>query len=278
MNKFILILLLAINICGGLSAQEILVQSFNKLDLDLLNSSQSRLDLNGNPCAVIRINPVAKNLYFEGNIIGTPELQSKDVFIYIAQNSPRLIIKSEKYGVLRYEFHKPIESGMVYDLSLKYVENKVDKIRTVIIPMIGFSKYDQTSYGLMLGVVKKIGGYAKIESNLSGTSQFHDEVESDDYAYSYNFGESQNHLAITAGALFRLSRPLYIYLGAGYMHDYVGWPIWNSEYVKIKDFSVEGVAAEIGGIFRLGIFAVSAGVLTNSFKRVESNFGIGVMF
>ena len=46
--------------------------------------------------------------------------------------------------------------------------------------------------------------------------------------------------------------------------------------VTLKDY--KGIEAELGVMGRFGIFALSAGVQTNSFKYMEFNVGVGVMF
>ena len=94
--------LVGIQIC--VSAQEIQVKSFQKLDRDLEARTQPRLDLNDNPCSIIKVVTTGEDFQFEGNTIGAPVYRKGEVIVYMTERSRRLTIKHEKYGVIRYEF------------------------------------------------------------------------------------------------------------------------------------------------------------------------------
>ena len=85
-------------------------------------------------------------------------------------------------------------------------------------------------------------------------------------------------MSVTAGYLFRLAKPLYGYVGAGYGSKTLAWETIADEMVKNADASAEGVAAELGLIGRFGRFALSLGCQTISFKCLEPSVGIGVFF
>ena len=57
--------------CGLCHAQDVKVTAFQRMDRDLMARTQERLDLNDDPCAIVRISVAdVKEYTFEGNIIG----------------------------------------------------------------------------------------------------------------------------------------------------------------------------------------------------------------
>ena len=72
--------------------------------------------------------------------------------------------------------------------------------------------------------------------------------------------------------------PFYLYAGVGYGTRTLVWETVGGKWGKNKDHSLEGVEAEIGGILSAGPMVFSLGLQTNSFKYLEGNLGIGVIF
>ena len=154
---------------GILSAQEIQVKSFQKLDRDLEARTQPRLDLNDNPCSIIKVVTTGEDFQFEGNTIGDPVYRKGEVIVYMTERSRRLTIKHEKYGVIRYEFPQLIGKQEVYELVVKLVEDKNNKLRTLVMPNLSYGS-SRLSYGIMIGIVKKTGGYIKMKSDFGSIS------------------------------------------------------------------------------------------------------------
>ncbi|MFR8354810.1 MAG: hypothetical protein ACLVEJ_03475 [Parabacteroides sp.] len=80
------------------------------------------------------------------------------------------------------------------------------------------------------------------------------------------------------GIVQRLWKPFYLYAGVGYGTRTLVWETVGGKWGKNKDHSLEGVEAEIGGILSAGPMVFSLGLQTNSFKYLEGNLGIGVIF
>lgn len=140
-----------------------------------------------------------------------------------------------------------------------------------------------TSYGVMVGVAKRVGGYVGIRSNFIFTKPTL-------YVHSYDDLASPTDLTrisdITAvgGFLIRVNKSLYTYAGAGYgfdRHIYGNYYRGNgmpSEWCLVEDLSPEGYAFETGLISKVGPIAISAGICTIMFKTLSIDFGLGVMF
>lgn len=266
-----------------LSAQEIRVKSFQQLERDLTARTQERLDLNNNPCSVIKIVSSGTGFSFEGNVIGEPTEKKGETLIYVTEGTKRLTIRHEKFGVLRYDLPERVKKQAVYELSLKLIEDKNNKIRTLVMPTIGINP-EQFSYGIMVGLVKKTGGYIKAKYSFKNVST---DMECDDSGILagtednlpwYSGNTAKSRLAFTAGVLQRLWTNGYAYAGCGYGYRTLGWETTDGIWIKNTDHSYKGIEAEVGLILRFGGFAVSAGAQTNQFKYMEANVGVGIMF
>lgn len=151
-----------------------------------------------------------------------------------------------------------------------------------ILVMGSAAVFPQMSYGLMLGYVKKFGGYAKFRSDFNFAQGSYlcnsaGEIEGGGYLWASG-AKRQSRMQATAGVLFRAAKWLYPYAGAGYGSRSVQWQDWEGNWAQISDYSCTGVAAEAGLILKMGPVAVSAGVSNTAFKYTELEVGVGIMF
>lgn len=266
---------------GGVHAQELKVSAFQRMDRDLLARTQQRLDLNDVPCAIVRVSVAkAKNYTFEGNVIGDVIYKPGEALVYMTEGSRNLTIKSDEFGSLKYEFDAKLERQVVYKLSLRLETPDHKKTRTMVMPVAGIGP--STSYGLMVGVVKKWGWYLKAKYDFKSQET---DLECDAQGMTpdgnalWLTGEGVGtRLAITTGAMYRLARPLYMYLGAGYGYRKLAWETVEGTWAENADDSYSGIEADFGLVLRAKNFAFSAGVQSNSFKYFEATVGVGIMF
>lgn len=268
---------------SSLWAQD-LVPSFQRLDRDLLARVHPRLDFNEEPCAVVRVSVAdAKQYTFEGNIIGDVTYTSGEACVYMSRGSRSLTIKSDKFGVLKYDFPQPLEKQVVYRLHLKLVEPEEKKRKTLVLLEGGWHP-SQTSFGAMVGIVARHGAYLRIRSDFGSISA---DLECDDTGSLAGVGEAPYYvqgstkkarMSVTGGYLRRISKPLYLYAGAGYGNRVLAWETIQGEWVKNTDHSTIGVAAELGLVGRWGSMAFSLGCQTIQGQYVELGLGIGFFF
>ena len=158
-----------------------------------------------------------------------------------------------------------------------------ERPRVMVMPVMGF-RTSQMSYGLMVAAMRRTGGYIKAKYSFSNTPS--DDFECNDVGMSGEDGEVQwytgktekSRLSVTGGIVQRLWKPFYLYAGVGYGTRTLVWETVGGKWGKNKDHSLEGVEAEIGGILSAGPMVFSLGLQTNSFKYLEGNLGIGVIF
>jgi hypothetical protein len=267
-----------------LQAQE-LVPSFRTLEKDLLARTQPRLDLNDVPCAIVRVSAADIETYtFEGNIIGDVIYQSGEALVYMTKGSRNITIKSNKFGMLKFDFPQRLEKQVVYKLDLKLILPEDQKRKTLIMAEGGFHP-SHTSFGVMAGIVAKHGAYVRFRSDFGSTSA---DLECDDTGaltsggtgtpYYIEGSSAKSRLSITGGYLYRFIKPLYGYIGGGYGQRTLAWETVEGEWVKNIDHSASGIAAEIGLIGQYKGMALSLGVQTINFKYMELNVGVGFFF
>jgi opacity protein-like surface antigen len=191
------------------------------------------------------------------------------------------------------DYGKIIESGskkITYDIDEDLYDKEVFATLTVkqknvldneILTMASMTSMPQYSYGLMLGSVKKFGGYAKFRSDFNSGEYSYvcnsaGEVVGGGYMWASG-SQRKYRMQATAGVIFRLSKWCYPYLGTGYGIRSVHWQDYNGQWAQVSDYSCKGIAAEAGLIIKMGPVAVSAGVSTTAFRYTELEVGIGLM-
>ena len=168
-------------------------------------------------------------------------------------------------------------------VQLLSTRKKPERPRVMVMPVMGF-RTSQMSYGLMVAAMRRTGGYIKAKYSFSNTPS--DDFECNDVGMSGEDGEVQwytgktekSRLSVTGEIVQRLWKPFYLYAGVGYGTRTLVWETVGGKWGKNKDHSLEGVEAEIGGILSAGPMVFSLGLQTNSFKYLEGNLGIGVIF
>lgn len=280
MKRFSLLGILLL-LCCLCRAQEVKVTAFQRMDRDLMARTQERLDLNDDPCAIVRISVAnVKDYTFEGNIIGDVIYKTGEAIVYMTQGSRYILIKSDKFGSLRYDFGLKLEKQVVYKMELKFIESDANRLHTLLTPVIGVGS--NFSYGMMLGIAKKTGWYlkAKYDFKSLATDTECDEAGNSPEGDAYWFtGEKKSsRLAITTGMMLRMAKPLYLYGGAGWGYRKLAWETAEGLWAECTDLSHSGIEVDLGCIFRAKSVAFTAGLQTNSFKYWEATIGIGIMF
>lgn len=119
MKKRNLLCLFMFLFAAMLQAQDV-KPTFEVLEFDLVARTKPRLDINEVPCAVVRVSAAdIKGYAFEGNIIGDIVFGPGEALIYMTNNSKNLLIKSDMFGTLNYQFPERLRKQVVYKLSLK---------------------------------------------------------------------------------------------------------------------------------------------------------------
>lgn len=118
-----------------MQAQEIRVKSMELLSNDLTARVQSRQDLNGNICALVKVQLPIEGLQFEGNVIGKTEYHTNEYFVYMTSGSKGLMIRHPKYQTLFVNFNdlgiSSVETRNTYGLKLEADRLDADTVMVV---------------------------------------------------------------------------------------------------------------------------------------------------
>ena len=143
-----------------------------------------------------------------------------------------------------------------------------------------YSIVPQASFGLTVGMVKKLGWYASLGSNFKfGKADYECDYEGNisglSSEYSYSGQKRTSRLGATAGMVFRIYDPLYAYAGGGYGFRNVFWQLENGSWAKCTDDSYQGIAIDAGLMLHFKGFGFSLGVQTIGVKYMEAKIGVG---
>ena len=134
---------------ADIHAQKLNVESFVAKTNDITARRQPRKDINGNDCALIKVQLAASNAVFEGNVIGDVAYNTSEYLVYMAQGSKKLTVKLEGYLPLEVSFQDydimSLEPKTVYLLTVSgvlYVIQRGKAIDNNIILFDGLTSQD----------------------------------------------------------------------------------------------------------------------------------------
>lgn len=275
----------------SINAQELVVGSFEQLTRDTYAQKNKRRDINDDLCAVIRISVAnSKEITFETNeIVGEPIYGAGEVIVYMAQGKKAFTIHSNTFGTKKITFAEEnsdipkLDKGTTYRLELKVILPEDQQRRTLAMASIGYHPA-QTSFGAMVGMAAKHGGYMHICTDFGSATA---DLQCDDtgalvstgkFPYYKDGVSHKARFSFTGGYLFRFVSHFYGYVGAGYGYRTLAWETVDKELVENVDHSVSGVAAEIGMMGTFKRFTLSVGCQALNFKYPELNVGFGYFF
>ena len=126
MKRYIFLLFL-LSAVVGLQAQKLTVEKMEVAPMDLSASTQPRNDLNGNPCALVKVLFPTVGVTFEGNVLGDVEFKAGEYWVYMSEGSYMLNVKHPNFYPLMVNFR---------DYGIKGVEGKTTYNMTVVMPQL----------------------------------------------------------------------------------------------------------------------------------------------
>jgi len=100
-------------------AQEIKIEDFQKLDRDMSARTAKMKDVNGELCALLKIETTRKGFEFSGCNIEKTEQKTGEIWVFVSPGVKFITIKHKDFGVLRnFQFPQSIEGGTVYTAKL----------------------------------------------------------------------------------------------------------------------------------------------------------------
>ena len=177
--------LLTFLFCTSIASGDVLnVKSLSHDPLDLTGALNSKMDLSGNACALLKIvlPKEASNVIFEGNTIDIQN-DGVEVYVYLTQGSKYLTIKSAGFEPLEIYFHdygiSALEGKQTYKVEIAKMKTLSQVKRSAngtalaysIIPGLGLIQKGRTGEGVgyLISDIALIGG--GIGLNVYGSQQ-----------------------------------------------------------------------------------------------------------
>ena len=107
-----------------LYAQDLSVRSFNVDLSDQTANIKERLDLNKQPCGLIKVSLPLQGVIFEGDIIGEVEYSAGEYYVYMIDDTEMLTIKHDNFHALNLTFPEKVKSRRTYRLVVKVPSNE----------------------------------------------------------------------------------------------------------------------------------------------------------
>lgn len=304
---------LAAMLAVGLAAraQEFKIKNFRPLPNDVSAFITPVYDLNGDPCALIKI--VAPEDFAFSSPLGIVKRKDEvgEIWLYLPRGSKMLTIKHPVWGVMRdYRFPTPLEGHVTYELTISTpaVQPAVTKSDTIVLTktvidtvtvkrrrprlpwafhaMFTVSLHNNgPSWGVMLTAMRRVGIFLHAQSDLRSIGHTTAVCEKDGTIAGsgikpyYTGGTRHSAYMITAGPVHRLCRWLNVFYGVGYGSMRTAWRLAESEgggYALNDGLSRKGIAGEAGAILTFGRISLSASAATVAGKKWQGTVGIGI--
>lgn len=311
MRNKIWALLLTVLLAVSAQAQDFRVQSVKKMTYDVSAFISPVRDLNGQACALLRIE--APSDFAFSTPLGIVKRQDEvgEILLYLPHGTKMITIKHPEWGILRnYRFEAPLESHICYVMSISCPQRPVTEVHDTLVitrtridtiqvkrqrPRVPRSSYilataslykTGPSWGVLLATLKRHGLFIHAASDFRSTGDIRLEVDRQGMptdgsgVMPYYTGESchRNYL-LTAGFIHRLSSRLNILEGAGYGKTATSWQMAAEEgggYALNRGLCRSGMAAEAGLLWHDQRLAIVLTTSTIQLKHWQLNIGIGI--
>lgn len=293
------------------------VESFRQLPTDVSAFIDAVRDLNGEACALVKV--VAPSDFAFSSPLGIVKRRDEvgEIWLYLPEGTKMLTIKHPLWGVLRnWPLGTKLESRMTYELRLHvpaagvvekhdtvvYTQTVTDTVTVAsprpVVPLHAYALLtaslhtDGPSWGVMLVLMRRIGGYLHASSNLhvspsvmgvcgkDGTITSADNPSLDPSVKPYYSGRTRTAAwAVTAGLIHRLGSHFNLFEGLGYASHTTSWQLAQSDgggWLRNDGLSHKGMAAELGVTASVGRVTFSLSTLTIAGKQWQGGIGVGI--
>lgn len=234
------------------------------------------VDKAGNPISGARVEAKGSKVFSETGIDGRFKLET-----------PKAVEKVKVSSVGRLTKTQEVSQNMSITLkNSTWWTRPASRYQFFVSPQVTVPSLDgkDIPFGLMVGVVKNIGVYARyVQSAMPSTSA---ELYDSGVYNIYWTDKKTGYQAITGGLILRLGSPFYLTLGGGIsnrkvamLHQTGTWYDVKG-YTGHKDLYYKGVCAEVGLMMKIGHVVINGGSTMWNTKKpcFGANFGVGYMF
>ncbi len=127
MSRLLSTLLLLVTCILGMTAQQLKIESVTLDPVDLTAQTEMRKDLNGVPCALVKVRLTLGGALFSGNVVGEVKNHVGEYYVYMTDGSKELRLKQERVKPLAIYFPDyqipELASGATYVVDLSVPES-----------------------------------------------------------------------------------------------------------------------------------------------------------
>jgi|GEM_PF-1329822 len=128
--KKVLLVFIFVLLVSDLLAQDFHVRSFEYVQNDLSARMYERVDINGEPCALIKVALPIDGAIFSGNTVEPIERKGGEYWVYMTKGSKLLKIKHPTYHPLDLSFNQ-------LNPNINSLEEKATYVLTIDVPVVG---------------------------------------------------------------------------------------------------------------------------------------------
>lgn len=149
MRRFLFVLLLC-SLVSFLHAQELKVYGFKTDQADLSAVVHQVNDLNGTPCALIKIGLAEPNATFEGDVVKS-EYKGGEYWVYMIDGANWITIKTPNFTPLRHEF-EAVKKNVTYIMTAGPADGDMPILPVKLVPttIMGGKMGDPVEFNLIL--------------------------------------------------------------------------------------------------------------------------------
>lgn len=240
-----------------------------------INGGPTSLTLEFGKIIMITTDRKGDNIYVDGKLAGTSPLEIDLPF----GNHDIKSVRDKKSDERRINVQKDGTSSVDLYLRAETPSNWVRNGVKFLLLDGAFSTAPQTSFGLTIGQVKQWGWYASVMTNFNFSKADLTCDENgliENVPLSYSFKEKvTSRFSVTAGGMYKLGCPLYLYAGVGYGKRTLLWKTDDGRLAEPSSGTYKGVSFDAGLMAHIKGFSVSAGVTTIGTGYMEFKAGIG---
>ncbi len=118
MKRILTLLYLVASSVSAVFCQTLKVADFHIDPSDITAQAEQVSDLNGEPCALVKVSLSVPAAVFEGDIIKQEEKGKSEYYVYLVDGSNYLTVKTDDYPVLRYDFPENVKGNNTYVLDI----------------------------------------------------------------------------------------------------------------------------------------------------------------
>ncbi|MCM1141279.1 MAG: WG repeat-containing protein [Muribaculum sp.] len=129
-RNIVINLLLTLSIFLSVDAQTLKVERIELSNFDISAQALSRVDANGEECALLRMQLPVEGVLFEGSIVGDVSFKTNHYLIYMPYTSKRVKVLCPGFHSIMIEFSEfgtKLESGNTYDIYCELRSNQTDE-------------------------------------------------------------------------------------------------------------------------------------------------------